>query len=85
MPAPQTDSIRVREQPGGHYAVASFSGVADSQAAAAVEKELRRAMQRRQITADSQDWLLARYNDPSTKPMFRRNEVLIPVRDFQLW
>ena len=85
MPAPVADGVEVREQPGGCYAAASFSGVADARASADVEAALRRSMQARELEADGPDWLLARYNDPSTKPMFRRNEVLIPVRGFQLW
>ena len=28
---------------------------------------------------------LARYNDPSTKPRFRRNEVLVKLEKFELW
>lgn len=85
VPAPTADDVEVREQPGGHYAVASFSGIADARTSAEVEAALRTGMQSRQLEADGSGWLLARYNDPSTKPMFRRNEVLIPVRNFQLW
>ena len=85
MPSPQTDSVRVRERSEGLYAVASFSGVADPQNAAERESALRQAMQKRGIVADGFDWLLARYNDPSTRPAFRRNEVLIPVKEFELW
>jgi SOUL heme-binding protein len=32
-----------------------------------------------------EDWVLARYNDPSIQPIFRRNEVLVPVAKFDLW
>ena len=85
VPAPVANGVEVREQPGGCYAAASFSGVADARASAAVEAALRRSMQGRGLDAEGADWLLARYNDPSTKPVFRRNEVLIPVRDFTLW
>lgn len=31
------------------------------------------------------DYIVARYNDPSTKPIFRRNEVLVELDDFKLW
>ncbi len=85
MPSPQTDSVRVRERSEGRYAVASFSGIADPQIAVERESALRQAMQERGIVADGFDWLLARYNDPSTRPAFRRNEVLIPVKEFDLW
>ena len=85
VPAPLVADVEVREQPGAYYAVASFSGTADAHTSAKVEAALRRNMQSRHILADGSDWLLARYNDPSTKPMFRRNEVLIPIRNFELW
>ena len=29
LPAPTDDSVTVKQQPGGHYACATFSGVAD--------------------------------------------------------
>jgi len=35
-------------------------------------------------TADA-NYVLARYNDPSTKARYRRNEVLIKIDDFELW
>lgn len=84
-PAPQTESVRVKKRGECLYAVASFSGVANPKAASEQESALRQAMQRRGIVADGSDWLLARYNDPSTRPAFRRNEVLVPVKDFVLW
>ena len=31
------------------------------------------------------DYLVARYNDPGTKPFFRRNDVLIELDGFELW
>jgi hypothetical protein len=49
------------------------------------ERELRAALSRDRISVASHEWVLARYNDPSTRPMFRRNEVLLPVADFDLW
>jgi len=31
------------------------------------------------------DYIVARYNDPGTKPIFRRNDVLIELESFELW
>ena len=73
------------ERPSGEYAAISFSGVADPQAAAQKERELRALLQRRNISASGSEWYLARYNDPSTKPAYRKNEILIPIKDFDLW
>ena len=85
LPAPNTDRVSVSERPSGEYAAITFSGVADPQAAAQKERELRALMQRRNISAAGSEWYLARYNDPSTKPAQRKNEILIPVKDFDLW
>lgn len=85
VPSPATETVRVKERGEGLYAVASFSGVADPKAAAEQEARLRQALPGRGIVADGSGWLLARYNDPSTKPAFRRNEVLIPLKEFSLW
>ena len=82
---PNAERVSVTERPKGDYAVLSFSGVADSEAAAQKQQQLQALMQRRKIFAAGDEWFLARYNDPSTKPMFRKNEVLIPVKDFDLW
>ncbi len=36
--------------------------------------------------AGGRSWSLARYNDPSTPPPFRRNEVLMQLDDnFDIW
>lgn len=85
VPAPQTESVKVKERGERLYAVASFSGMATPEAASEQESGLREAMQRRGVVADGSDWLLARYNDPSTRPAFRRNEVLVPIKEFELW
>lgn len=85
LPAPNTERVSVSERPSGDYAAISFSGIADPQSASQKERELRFLMQNRSIRAAGQEWFLARYNDPSTKPMFRKNELLIPVKEFDLW
>lgn len=48
-------------------------------------QRLRRAMVSHSLKPKSDDYIVARYNDPGTKPVFRRNEVLIELEDFQLW
>uniref|UniRef100_A0A7S0WVG3 SOUL heme-binding protein n=1 Tax=Pyramimonas obovata TaxID=1411642 RepID=A0A7S0WVG3_9CHLO len=82
-PAPRDPAVRVREEPGGFYAVVKFSGVATSTSAAKAAEDLRA-----QLLADNlvpePGYTLARYNDPSTPSFFRRNEVLIHVPTFKL-
>jgi hypothetical protein len=45
----------------------------------------RRMLQKDGLQLSGEGWLLAQYNDPGTAPPFRRNEVLIPLHNFQLW
>ena len=84
LPAPNTGTVSISERPSGEYAAISFSGVADPQAAAQKERQLRSLLQRWKMSAASSEWYLARYNDPSTRPAMRKNEILIPVKDFDL-
>ena len=47
--------------------------------------ELRTLLLEDGRSAADGSYILARYNDPSTRPRFRRNEVLLPLADFELW
>ena len=47
--------------------------------------ELRMLLSTDGRSAADDSFTLARYNDPSTPPRFRRNEVLIPLKKFSLW
>ena len=85
LPAPDDDQVAFVQMPGGIYAARSFSGMADHKQAHAQLQTLRQKMARDKIQAVSETWTLARYNDPSTKGPFRRNEVLVPVKNFDLW
>lgn len=85
LPAPLDDAVRCIRIPGGTYAVKSFSGIAGEKQAQEQLQGLRVAMARDDLQAAATDWTLARYNDPSTKGPFRRNEVLVSVMNFDLW
>ena len=62
-----------------------FSGKASEEVASQKAAELRDSLQADRVDYDNSKWILARYNDPSTRPAFRRNEVLVLVKDFDLW
>ena len=47
--------------------------------------ELRMLLSEDERNPADDSYILARYNDPSTRPSFRRNEVLLPLTDFSLW
>ncbi len=85
LPAPDDGQVRCIDMPGGVYAVRSFSGMANESQAARELQQLRQVLARDKLQAVSEDWTLARYNDPSTKGPFRRNEVLVAVQNFDLW
>ena len=51
-----------------------------------MQQELLAALREAGLTPQDDDaWVLARYNDPSVKPRFRRNEILMQLKDFDLW
>jgi hypothetical protein len=77
--------VTTRLVPGGIFAVRLFNGLATPEGADQQQAVLRSALTKDGLQHDGAGYTLARYNDPSTKPFFRRNEVLIPLKDFQLW
>eukprot|EP00877_Chromochloris_zofingiensis_P004288 jgi/Chrzof1/13860/Cz08g15100.t1 len=88
VPAPQTNAIRCKLQPGGFYAVRLFNGVATPSSCQSQYQQLKAVLLRDGLlTADDKpdDWVLARYNDPSVKPMFRLNEILLPLSHYDVW
>ena len=80
-----SDSVETRDEAGGLYAVTTFNGVADEATAAEKRNELQQSLQSDSIPYEASKWILARYNDPSTKAAKRKNEVLIPLKDFDIW
>ena len=85
IPEPLGDNVTIREQPGNDYAALIFNGEANDAISSEKVDFLKQQLDRDGIQYDNQNWILARYNDPSTKPRNRRNEVLIPIRNFDIW
>ena len=89
LPEPEDGSIRLRRLDGGDFAAVSFGGVADEARVRDEVSQLRRRMEEAGLrparAAGDGDYVLARYNDPGTAAIFRRNDVLIELSDFQLW
>lgn len=86
LPAPVDSAVQVVQQPGGIYAAAVFNGVATPRKCAEVQQQLLADLQEAGLDVqDPKAWVLARYNDPSVKPRFRRNEVLMKLKSFDLW
>jgi hypothetical protein len=78
--------VQLQRRPGGIYAAAVFNGVATPRRCSEVSSELFTALQEARLKpVSSSSWMLARYNDPSVKPRFRRNEILVELQDFDLW
>ncbi len=85
FPDPDSEAVTTRDEAGGLFAVTVFNGVADEQASQTKRHELLQALQSDGVSYDASKWILARYNDPSTKPEKRKNEVLLPLKDFDIW
>jgi hypothetical protein len=78
--------VQLQQQPGGIYAAAVFNGVATPRKCGEVQQQLLAALLEAGVTVPDPDaWVLARYNDPSVKPRFRRNEILMQLQEFDLW
>jgi hypothetical protein len=84
--------VVVRVDDGGIFVVREFGGVATPAVVAAEASALRRdaaaaGFAIREGAGGSAPVRLARYNDPSVKPRFRRNEVMLPLDEgkFDLW
>ncbi len=76
---PRNPAVKLRELPSQWYAAHRFSGLAtDSRVEAKTREALDWVEQKRLKAIGSPQ--LARYNPPWTLPMFRRNEILIPIQ-----
>ena len=71
--------------PGGYFAAKIFSGAAKPDAVNQQERALRESLRDDSVEIASDEYSLARYNDPSTMAVQRRNEVLIAISNFSLW
>ena len=83
LPLPIERTVERAGVPARVLAVACFSGVESDADAQREAGKLRRALERDGLRTCS-GYELARYNDPTTLGPFRRNEVLIELKDFTL-
>ena len=89
LPKPlESSNVILREVTSQIMAVKAIPGVATEEKVHDATVQLRVLVEKDGISvAGSQPAVLARYNDPSTPPLFRRNEILIPINEstFKLW
>ncbi|KAK7349936.1 hypothetical protein VNO77_07843 [Canavalia gladiata] len=77
-PKPIDERVVIREEGEKKYGVVKFGGVA-------TEKVVKEKVEKLKLNLEKDgfkvlgDFLLARYNPPWTLPMYRTNEVMIPV------
>lgn len=81
----ETSSVTVKNVPAGIYAVKTFDGYGDEISSKRVAAELRSLLKRDGLQLKNKEPILARYNDPTTPPPFRRNEILFELDHFRLW
>jgi hypothetical protein len=80
LPKPTNSAVQIREVPARTYAAIRYSGLN-------TESRINEETSRLQVWTQQQGLEstgvaeLARYNPPWTLPMFRRNEILIPIKD----
>ena len=80
LPKPNNDAIRIRSIPAKTYAAVRYSGMNTERRINEENDRLTDWMKREGLLANGLPEL-ARYNPPWTLPMFKRNEILIPVGD----
>ena len=80
VPTPSSERVRIRQRPGGQFAVVRFSGRLSTESAARAERELREWMQQQGLEGEPHA-TSAGYDPPWTPGPLRRNEVLIRLRD----
>jgi hypothetical protein len=81
LPKPTDSRITISQMPPKKYAALRFSGYTDASKVESRTRELRDYMNANQLTATGAIPILARYDPPWTLPFFRRNEILIEIRD----
>lgn len=77
-PKPVDERVVIKEEEEKNYGVVKFSGLATEQVVADKVEKLKKSLQEDGYKVVG-EYLLARYNPPWTLPMFRTNEVMIPV------
>nr|AFK47803.1 unknown [Lotus japonicus] len=77
-PKPTDERVVIREEGERKFGVVKFGGVASEEVVKEKVKKLRGCLERDGFKVVG-EFLLARYNPPWTIPMFRTNEVMIPV------
>ncbi|GAA0165866.1 hypothetical protein LIER_21156 [Lithospermum erythrorhizon] len=78
-PKPLDERVVVREEAERKYGVVTFSGVASDEVVEGKVGKLRKCLEKDGFKVVG-DFVLARFNPPwITLPMFRTNEVMIPV------
>lgn len=77
-PKPLDERVVIREEGERKYGVVKFGGVATDKVVEEKVESLRKSLERDGHKVIGQ-FLLARYNPPWTLPVFRTNEVMIPV------
>jgi hypothetical protein len=82
LPAPLDPRVTLRAVAPAYVAAARFPGLPFDWQVASAERALRAALLRDGL-APAVGYRLARYNDPTVLPPFRRNEVLIDLPGFE--
>jgi hypothetical protein len=80
LPQPNNPRIRLREEPAGRVAARRYSGSWNEARYREEERHLLDALQRDGLQPRGTP-IYARYNSPFSLPMFRRNEILVPLVD----
>ena len=82
LPKPVNPDVKIRSVPAKYYAVFNYSGFNGTSKIQDYSDQLEQWIQKNNLKALSSP-KLARYDPPWTLPMFRRNEILIEIQEYQ--
>eukprot|EP01024_Parvocaulis_polyphysoides_P018669 TRINITY_DN18287_c0_g2_i8.p3 TRINITY_DN18287_c0_g2~~TRINITY_DN18287_c0_g2_i8.p3 ORF type:complete len:115 (-),score=10.73 TRINITY_DN18287_c0_g2_i8:207-551(-) len=85
LPQPLDERLDVRETQDVRFGVISFNGVPNFGRVEKIRSQLVTELKKKGLET-SENWIFARYNDDSTNPFQRTNEVLVPILgELDLW
>ena len=79
VPIPSNQAVEIAKRPSGKYAVIRFNGRMNQRSIDDAETKLREWIADNDLTPSS-DYEFAGYDPPWTPGLFRRNEILIPLK-----
>ena len=80
LPEPNDPKVKIDKVPERLVAVKRFSGFYGSSKVSKIARKLNKSLLERNLESEG-SYILAVYDPPTKLPFFRRNEILIPIKE----